>query len=265
MKKLFLIIAVFISIASSAQFTQIQITNVKRFASYIELSYKMRFTLPAIYGTGANPIEGLDRIVAAYPDNFGLEIIPTTGTVIIFRETASVPSNVTLAQIKTQLQNKYSNIRTKLDNLTLDSWDSVCGLSFDGATWGSTNLPTDAPLPAEQNLGATATGATGAAVTLTLPAIPGKFHSITHICISAYSTAARTGVATPITVTSTNLPGNLAWTFATAAAIGTTDPKTIEGTLPIKSSIANTATTIVCPATTGIIWRVNVTYNTTNQ
>lgn len=31
---------------------------------------------------------------------------------------------------------------------------------------------------------------------------------------------------------------------------------------PLKSTTANTATTIVCPATTGTIWRVNVTYYT---
>jgi hypothetical protein len=109
---------------------------------------------------------------------------------------------------------------------------------------------------------ATAVAATGVAVTLTLAAVAGQFHYINSIEIQAYSTAARTGSATPITVTSTNIPTGAAWTFATAAAIGTTDNKFQSFSNNLKSTTVNTATTIVCPATTGIIWRVNVSYYT---
>lgn len=109
-------------------------------------------------------------------------------------------------------------------------------------------------------LGVTAVGAAAAAVTLTIPAVASQFHYITLIEIQAYTTVARTGVATPITVTSTNLAGANAWTFATAAALGTTDAKLYVAALPIKSSVVNTATTIVCPATASVIWRVNVFY-----
>jgi hypothetical protein len=113
---------------------------------------------------------------------------------------------------------------------------------------------------APATLWVTATAATGVAVTLTLPAVAAQFHYITSMEIEAYTTAARTGSATPILVTTTNLPGSPVFTFATAAAIGTTDTKTFQFTGPIKSATVNTATTIVCPATTGIIWRVNVSY-----
>jgi hypothetical protein len=112
------------------------------------------------------------------------------------------------------------------------------------------------------NLWVTATGAAAAAVTLSLPAVAAQFHYIGSIEIEAYSSAARTGGVTPVLVTTTNLSGSPVWTFATAAAIGTTDSKVFVFSLPIHSSTVNTATTIVCPATTGIIWRVNVGYYT---
>lgn len=113
-------------------------------------------------------------------------------------------------------------------------------------------------LPA--NLSISTTGAAAAAVTATLPAVVGQFHYITGIEIEAYSTAARTGGTTPVLVTSTNLPGNNAFTFASAAVIGSTDTKLLTVSNPYKSSVANTATTIVCPATTAVIWRVNIYY-----
>jgi hypothetical protein len=106
----------------------------------------------------------------------------------------------------------------------------------------------------------TVTGAAGAAVTLTIPAVASQFHYLVSVEIEAYTTVARVGVAAPILVTSTNLPGSNVWTFATAAAIGSTDTKYFSFASPYKSSVVNTATTIVCPATTSVIWRVNVVY-----
>lgn len=105
------------------------------------------------------------------------------------------------------------------------------------------------------------TGAASVAVTATLPAPgAGLFHYITRINIIAYASAARTGAATPTVVTSTNLPGSLAWTTPTAAAIGTQYETDIQLSGPLKSSTANVATTIVAPATSSVIWRINVVY-----
>ena len=87
-----------------------------------------------------------------------------------------------------------------------------------------------------------------------------KFHYITRIEITLYNSAARTGGATPVTVTTTNLPGSPAFTFPSAGAVGTVDRLIIEPSKPLKSSVVNTNTTIVCPATTGVIWRINVAY-----
>lgn len=130
-----------------------------------------------------------------------------------------------------------------------------------------TGVGTDVATPAimrrvPNSLCVNQTGAAAAAVTLTLPAVAGQFHYIDVIEITLYSTAARTGAATPITVTSTNLPGAPTWLFATAGAIGTTLPYAISASCAIKSSAANTATTIVCPAVTGGIWNVKAIYST---
>lgn len=244
--------------------TQIQIINITRQpAGYIELTYKMSLTLPSIWGTGANPIAGLDKIVGSYAARFSTEVIPVTGTIVTVVETISVPSDVIQATIRTQLQNRYNALRSQLDGLTLDAWDGAVGQSWDGSSWATINNITDNPVVSnnQSNLGITATGAAAAAVTLTIPAVAGKFHNINHISIQAYSSAARTGSATPVLVTTTNLPGSPVFTFASAGAIGTTDEKKLESCLPIKSLVANTATTIICPATTGIIWRVTVFYN----
>jgi hypothetical protein len=112
-------------------------------------------------------------------------------------------------------------------------------------------------------LAVSVTAAAAAAATLTLPAAgAGLFHYITSLTIDLYSTAARTGVATPIVVTSTNLPGTLNWTFSSAGAIGAIDRFVVNLTTPLKSSVANTATTVVGPIVTGGLWRINATYFT---
>lgn len=111
--------------------------------------------------------------------------------------------------------------------------------------------------PQANNIG-TAVGAAGAAVTLTL-ASPGAGlrHYLTYISINRFATALLTAGAAPVTVTTTNLPGALAFSFpADAAAQGTLFPLREDFAFPIASSAQGTATTIVCPATTGVIWRV---------
>lgn len=112
------------------------------------------------------------------------------------------------------------------------------------------------------NLAVTITAASGTATILTLPAVAGQFHYITSLDILLYSAATRTGSAVPTVVTSTNLPGAVAFTFSTAGAIGTTDTQDLLLTTPLKSATVNTATTIVCPIAASGIWRVTATYFT---
>lgn len=104
----------------------------------------------------------------------------------------------------------------------------------------------------------TTIGAAAAATTLTLAAPgAGLRHYLTYIGITRFATAALTAAATPVAVTTTNLPGALAFTFPAEAALqGTVDRWREDFSFPIAASAQNTATTIVCPATTAVIWRI---------
>jgi hypothetical protein len=112
-------------------------------------------------------------------------------------------------------------------------------------------------------LAVTATGASGAAVTLTLPAPgAGLRHYITGIRIRRFAAATLTAAATPVVVTTTNLPGSVAFTCgAEALAQGVAAQEVIEDfAFPLMATAQNTATTIVCPATTNVIWRATAWY-----
>lgn len=109
---------------------------------------------------------------------------------------------------------------------------------------------------------ATTVGAAGAAVTLTVPAPgAGLRQYLTYLSINKFAAALLVAAAAPVTVTTTNLPGSLAFSFpADAAAQGTIDRWREDFASPIAASAQNTAVTIVCPATTNIIWRVTAGY-----
>lgn len=108
----------------------------------------------------------------------------------------------------------------------------------------------------------TTTGAAAAAVTCTLPAVTGLRHYIDAIRVTRIAAAALTAAATPVLVTTTNLPGAPVLSFpADAAAQGSAYGDLLDfGGAGAASIAISTATTVVCPATTGVIWRVNVAY-----
>lgn len=108
----------------------------------------------------------------------------------------------------------------------------------------------------------TATGASGAAVTLTLAAPgAGLRQYLTYLSINRFAAAVLTAAAAPVVVTTTNLPGSLAFSFpADAAALGTIDRWREDFAYPIAASAQNANVTIVCPVTTGVIWRVTSGY-----
>ncbi len=107
----------------------------------------------------------------------------------------------------------------------------------------------------------TATGVASAAVTATIPASTNLTNCVTHIEIVRYAAAAQTASGTPTIVTTTGLPGSLAWTIPhEAAAQGSIYEKVLDFTRPVRASADSTAVTITCPAITGIIWRVTITY-----
>ena len=108
----------------------------------------------------------------------------------------------------------------------------------------------------------TATGAASAAVTLTLAAPGvGLRHYLTYLRITRFASALLTAAAAPVLVTTTNIPGTLAFTIPAEAALqGSVFVYQENFAFPLMSSAQNTATTIVCPITTGVIWRVTAGY-----
>lgn len=112
------------------------------------------------------------------------------------------------------------------------------------------------------DLSVTVTAAAAAAATLTIPAAgAGLFHHITRIVIQRHTSALLTAGATPILVTTTNLPGSRVFSFPADAALqGQVAQEIVSPTNPLRSTAANTATTIVMPATTGVIWRATADY-----
>ena len=112
------------------------------------------------------------------------------------------------------------------------------------------------------DLSVTITGAIGAAATLALPAAgAGLYHYITRIIIQRFAGAALIAAATPVVVTTAQLPGGMAFSFpAEAAAQGTIYSEILEPTTPIKSLSPNNQTSVVLPATTNVIWRATAHY-----
>jgi hypothetical protein len=116
--------------------------------------------------------------------------------------------------------------------------------------------------PYPTTLWITATAAANTAATATLPAAgAGLYHYITHIDITRNATAILAGGATLIHTT-TNLPGSPAWSVGNNMVAGGTEKDVaIDFAQPLKSSVANTATTVVAAAAgLAVLGRVNVGY-----
>ena len=108
----------------------------------------------------------------------------------------------------------------------------------------------------------TATAAVGVAVTATLPAVAGLRHVVDFVQVVRSATAALTASATPVIVTTTNMPGAMALTFgADVGGIGV-DREVVRdfSARGLACTALGTATTVVCPAYAGVIWRATVGY-----
>jgi hypothetical protein len=107
----------------------------------------------------------------------------------------------------------------------------------------------------------TVTAAAGSIATCTIPAVAGLRHYLTRLSIVKFNAALLTAAATPVLVTTTNLPGTPTFSFpADAAAQGTISEQSMDFGHGLAATAVNTNTTIVGPATTNIIWRINATY-----
>lgn len=106
--------------------------------------------------------------------------------------------------------------------------------------------------------------AAGSAITLTI-ASPGAGlrHYITYIAVQRANgtAAALTATAGPVNITTTNIPGAMVIPFANdALAAGAVDRWREDFSYPIATSAQGTATTIVAPVQTGVIWRITAGY-----
>jgi hypothetical protein len=101
----------------------------------------------------------------------------------------------------------------------------------------------------------TVTAAVGVAATLTLAAVAGLRHYIDFIRIVRSATA-------PLLVTTTNLPGTPVFTFGQDVAAAGVEKEVARdfGGTGLAATSPGVATTIVCPAYTGVIWRVEASY-----
>lgn len=117
-------------------------------------------------------------------------------------------------------------------------------------------------LPMPATLAITVTAAANAGATLTLPAAGvGLFHYITGLYIARTATAALAGSATLI-ITTTNLPGTMAFSVGNAMVAGGTQRDVeLQPAQAIKSLLANTATTFVMPVPgAAVLWRAYCFY-----
>lgn len=108
----------------------------------------------------------------------------------------------------------------------------------------------------------TVTAAVNIAATLTLPAVAGLRHYVDFVKVTRSATAALATSATPVLVTTTNLPGLPVLTFGSdAGGVGVDKEQVLDfGGAGCAGLLVNTATTVVCPAYTGVIWRITAAY-----
>lgn len=83
---------------------------------------------------------------------------------------------------------------------------------------------------------------------------------VTHIHIEMYATGTLTGGATPVTCTTTNLPGNPVFKFQTAEATGTDQIIDLDFASPLMATNSALNTVVSCPSTASVIWNIVVNY-----
>lgn len=119
-----------------------------------------------------------------------------------------------------------------------------------GATVNNTTLCLSTEEKQGSDLCVTSSQTTAAATVITLPAAgAGLFHYITAIDFHHVATTAAVVGTAAVNITTTNLNGSMAWNTGNAAPIG----QKVQDLLcipakPIKSSVANTATTLTMGA-----------------
>lgn len=185
-----------------------------------------------------------------------------TGTLAV--SLAALPALTTGAAVIGALVANQSTNTVQLGGVAITLGSGVTGTGVQRVS-----LATDVILAAVSELRSatlhvTATAAANTLATATLPAAgAGLFHYITHIYMTRNATAVLAGTATLIH-TSTNLPGSPAWSVGNAMVAGGTQLDMVYSpATPLRSAVANTATTLVMAAGgAAVLNRINVSYFT---
>lgn len=169
----------------------------------------------------------------------------------------SVVSATTLAVSLVVPSGGWQRIRLRVSAYTSGNIVAI----MRGSVAAVPSLPAQLP-PYPATLHVTATAAAGAAATLSLPAPgAGLRQYVTHVRLERFQAALGVAAATPVLVTTTNLPGAPVFSFSQRAAeqgaieIGAYDYGT-----PLQAAAANTALTIVAPVQAQTLWRLSAHY-----
>jgi hypothetical protein len=166
---------------------------------------------------------------------------------------AGVVVTTTLAKQYALTATGYKRMRTRVSAFTSGSVVVAARATLADFLINTVDIPIQA---------SSVTAAANTALTLTLAAPgAGLRHYLTGLEITRNATAALAGTAT-LVITTTNLPGSLAWSVGNVMVAGGTQIDVQRDfPQPLQSSAQNTATTIVCPAAgAAVLWRINAYY-----
>ena len=204
--------------------------------------------------TGCNNADGTQYFpIVAYPYSIGCAggTVPLAGQPLLVD--ALVAGNT--SRVYAVPVGQLKKLRIRLAAYT--SGSSVCSVTTEAAA-SLSNAIQSRP----STLLVSSTAVVSLAVTATLPAVAGLRHIIDFIQVRRSATAALTAAATPVLVTTTGLPGAPVLTFgADAGGVGIDKDDRLDfGGSGLAASALGAATTVACPAYTGVIWRINVSY-----
>lgn len=191
--------------------------------------------------------------IAAYPYSIGCAggTIPPAGQPLLIH--ALVAANTAVVYAVPVGQLKKLRVRASL----FTSGSCVCSIVSEAQA--SIN---SAIYAKPSTLISTQTATAGLAATATLAAVSGLRHVVDFIQVTRSATAALATSATPVLVTTTNLPGSPVLTFGSdAGGIGVDKEVKLDfGSSGLAATALGTATTVVCPGYTGVIWSITVCY-----
>lgn len=225
--------------------------------------------------TVAGNIAALNSEVVLKSDSAGSVSLDLRGTFVLTVEVSGTVDGVNWIVIPMRPVNTASRLYV-VSMSAPGAWMGSCGaykrvrarcIAYTSGSATTTVLASNAPM--DQSIDGqvtsalgTAVGASGASVVLTLAAAgAGLRHYLTYITIERFSAALLVASGTPTTITTTNLPGSLAFSIASdAALLGSSTARQQDFAYPLVSSAQNAATTITAPATAGVIWRITAGY-----